>query len=97
MSEVKEIKMTLKEEKIPEPSNAYLKKLLERGIPVWRAEFHSAVNNTDDVPENYFSTDSAVKSRQVKMWWINGDGLLCFHKNEYFLVPTSTVKFIKFE
>jgi hypothetical protein len=79
------------------PSHAVLKKLLERGIPVWRAEFHSAVNNSDDVPESYFSSKSAVKSRQVDMWWINGDGLLCYHKGTYFLVPSATVKFVKFE
>lgn len=77
--------------------NPMLKKILERGIPVWRAEFHSAVNNSDDVPENYFSSQSHVKSRNVKMWWINGDGLVCLHKEKYFIVPSATVKFAKFE
>jgi len=74
-----------------------LKKLIDRGIPTWRAEFHSAVNNTDDVPENYFSSESNVKSRNVKMWWINGDGVLCLHKGKFFMVPHANVKFVKFE
>ncbi len=75
----------------------FLKKVLERGIPVWHAEFHSAVNNSDNVPENYFSSKSNVKSRHVQMWWINGDGLVCFHKDEYFMVPAASVRFFKFE
>ena len=83
------------EEKKTEPHHI-LKKILERGIPVWKADFHSAVNNSDEVPENYFSAESNRKSRQVEMWWINGDGLVCLHKNKYFMVPTSTVKFLKF-
>lgn len=74
-----------------------LTKMLERGIPVKRADFHSAVNNSDNVPENYFSNRSNVPSRNVTMWWINGDGLLCYHKKEYFFVPASTVKEAKFE
>lgn len=71
--------------------------MMERGVPVWRAEFHSAINNVDDIPENYFSNKSSVVSRHVKMWWINGDGLLCYQKERYFFVPSSTVKFVKFE
>jgi len=71
-------------------------KMIDRGIPVWRADFHSAVNNTDDVPENYFSSKSQVPSRKVDMWWIPGDGILCYHKGEYFMVPSATVKFHKF-
>ena len=74
-----------------------LSKMLDRGIPCRYAAFHSAVNNADDTPENFFSSKSAVKSRNVKMWWINGDGLLCLHKEEYFMVPSATVKFTKFE
>lgn len=79
------------------PVHPMLLKCLERGIPVMRAEFHSAVNNSDQVPENYFSNQSAVKSRQVRMWWINGDGLLCMHKGKWFIVPHATVKFANFE
>lgn len=67
----------------------------EHGIPIWRAEFHSAVNNGDDVPENYFSSKSTVKSRNVEMRWIKGDGLWCLHKGQYFIVPAATVKFAK--
>lgn len=78
-------------------SKTGLEKLLEKGVPVWRAEFHSSVNNADDVPENYFSNRSNVKSRHVDMWWVSGDGLLCNHKGKWFLVPSSTVKFVNFE
>lgn len=74
-----------------------LKKMIERGIKVWRADFHSAVNNADNVPENYFSSKSDTKSRNVEMWWIPSDGLLCLHKDRYFMVPSATVKQHKFE
>jgi hypothetical protein len=74
-----------------------LKKILERGIPVWRAEFHTAINNSDNVPENYFSSTSNVPSRVVKMWWVNGDGLFCLHKGKYFIVPSASVRFAKFD
>ena len=87
----------MKQEKQEEKMNPTLTKLLERGIPVRRAEFQSAVNNSDGTPENYFSIDSAMKSRHVTMWWINGDGLLCCHKDEYFLVPSANVRFVRFE
>lgn len=86
-----------KQETEPMSVHPMIKKLIERGIPVWRADFHCAVNNTDDVPENYFSAQSAVKSRQVEMWWINGDGLLCFQQEKFFMVPSATVKFCKFQ
>ena len=80
-----------------EPQSVMMPKgFANRPIPVWRAEFHSAVNNSDDVPESYFSSKSHVKSRQVSMWWISGDGLLCLHKGTYFIVPSATVKFAKF-
>jgi hypothetical protein len=77
--------------------NPILKKALERSVPVCTAYFHSAVNNSDDIPENNFSRDSHAKSRKVKMWWIFGDGLLCFQKDKYWIVPSSNVKFSKFE
>lgn len=68
-----------------------------KGVSVIRAEFIHAVNNADDVPESNFSISSATKSRQVKMWWIPGDGLLCFQHQKYFFVPGGMVKFVKFE
>jgi len=67
------------------------------GIPVWRAEFNRAVNNSLDVPETNFSIHSPTKSRCVQMWWIPGNGLLCLHEGKHFLVPSETVKFCKFE
>lgn len=76
--------------------NPNLQKLIDSGIPVWRAEFQGAVNNTDDVPENYFSSKSAVKSRNVQMW-LTPHFLICYHKGEYFAVPNANVKFDKLD
>ncbi len=89
--------MTAPEQTPKKQLSPILQKALDRGIPVWRAEFHAAINNSDDVPENYFSSKSAVKSRHVNMWWIQGDGLLCLHKEQWFMVPSANVKFAKFE
>lgn len=66
------------------------------GISVSRAEFIHAVNNADDIPETNFSILSPTKSRKVQMWWIPGDGLLCFQHEKYFFVPNGMVKFVKF-
>lgn len=88
---------TKSDEEISPPMDPNLKKAFERGIPVSRAVFHAAVNNSEDVPENYFSSASAIKSRNVKMWWVQGDQLLCHHKGKWFGVPASNVIFHKFE
>ncbi len=72
-------------------------KMKLNGIPVLRADFIHAVNNSDEVPENNFSIYSPTKSRQVKMWWILGDGLLCFQNEKYFFVPSGQVRVVKFE
>lgn len=89
--------MDKKNEEFQAPPAGPLLKAYERGIPVWYAVFQSSVNNTDDVPESFFSSESAVKSRNVKMWWIQGDGLLCWHKGKWFMTPSANVKFHKFE
>lgn len=73
-----------------------LESVIKRGIPVWKADFHSAVNNSDETPENFFSQKSTHKSRNVEMWWVPGDGLYCKHKDQLFGVPTSTVKKVYF-
>ncbi len=70
--------------------------LKKKGFPVWKAEFHTAINNSDDVPETMFSEKSIVPSRKVEMWWIP-DGLLCLHKDQYFLVPSASVRYVKFK
>jgi hypothetical protein len=72
-----------------------LQKLIDSGIAVWKAEFHAAVNNTDDVPETYFSSESKVPSRRVKMLYTPA-GLLCEHKDKFFMVPHASVKYCKF-
>lgn len=85
-----------KDEPFSFPHDPVLKKCLDRGIPAWYASFQSAVNNADDTPENFFSSKSSLKSRNVRMWWINGDGLLCCHKGEWFTVPAANVRFTRF-
>lgn len=72
--------------------NELIEKLIESAVPVTYAKFHSAVNNGDGTPENYFSEESNVKSRQVKMW-ASYAYLICFHKESYILVPLSNVVF----
>jgi hypothetical protein len=85
-------------EKKKEPiTGSVIQRMIEQGLPVTRAEFHAAVNNGDNIPENYFSNKSNVKSRNVQMWWINGNGILCLHHDKYFLVPAASVKFCNFE
>jgi hypothetical protein len=67
------------------------------GLPVWRAEFNRAVNNSSDVPETNFSIHSPTKSRCVQMWWVPANGLLCLQDGKHFMVPSETVKFCKFD
>ena len=43
-----------------------LVKMISQGIPVSKAEFNAAVNNADNVPENYFSFPSALLHKQCK-------------------------------
>lgn len=81
--------------------NPTLKKLLETGIPVPKVQFHAAVNNADNTPENYFSTDSLVASRRAEMW-LTPNLLICRQKNQrnkicYFWVPITTCIFGNFE
>ena len=80
-----------------DPKDPLLKKMVEKGLPVWKAEFQSSVNNTDDVPEYFFSNHSNHPSRNVQMWWLPGDGLLCLHKHEYFFVPSTNIKYVKID
>lgn len=80
---------------VPNPPSQ-IQTILSRGIPVWKAEFHTAVNNTDNTPETYFSDASNVASRNVMMWWLP-EGLYCLHKGEYFVVPSAQVRFAKFK
>ncbi len=78
--------------------NKTLEKLIQSGIPVQRAVFHSAVNNADNVPENYFALDSNNASRRVSMWYTQA-GLIChqktvkLHEDKYWIVPLPTVIF----
>lgn len=45
-----------------------IKKMMETGIKSISVQFHAAVNNADNVPENYFSDESNVPSRRVETW-----------------------------
>lgn len=73
-----------------------LKQLIELGIPVINVNFQSAVNNSDNIPETNFNAASNNASRRVKMWY-SPDGLVCFQKDKYFIVPLANVIFAKFE
>ncbi len=70
----------------PKALHPNLEKMIKQGIPVSKAEFNAAVNNADNVPENYFSEDSNNSSRRAQMWLVPA-GLLCMQKGKYFLVP----------
>lgn len=73
-----------------------IKNWIMGGVPVQKAEFQSAVNNTDGVPENNFSELSQNASRRVQMWWTVA-GLLCKHKDKFFITPTANVKHAHFK
>lgn len=73
-----------------------LQKLLDGGIRVCAAIFRDAVNNSDGTPEFHFSETTNVPSRNVRMTWTSA-GLICEHKNKYFVVPESTVKYANFK
>lgn len=70
--------------------NERLAEEIEKGIEVTQALFHTAVNNSERVPEAEFNTNSPKASRQVQMW-LTTVGLVCSHKEEYFIVPVSNV------
>lgn len=78
--------------------NGSLETLILHGIPVSKADFHTAVNNGQDVPENSFNAASDNKRRRVQMWLVAGGSfMLCFHNNKYFGVPSSNIKFWNFK
>lgn len=72
-----------------------LKALIETGIPVEEAFFHSAVNNGDKVPQNNFSIHSNDKGRVVEMWDTPA-GLVCRHNGLCFRVPEPNIKFLNY-
>lgn len=71
-----------------------LEEAFKVAIPVKEAHFHSAINNAQKVPENYFSMESNVPSRQIEMR-ISGElQLLIYrHKNELMWTPLANCKF----
>lgn len=72
--------------------NKVLEGLIKNGIPTWYAQFHAAVNNSDNIPETMFSSKSTQESRRIEMW-STPHFLVCKHKNKYFLVPMASVIF----
>lgn len=76
--------------------NKTLAKLIETGIPVTAAKFHTAVDNSEKVPESYYSAESNLKSRRIEMWY-TPNGLVCMHKDAYFIVPLANVIFANFK
>lgn len=73
--------------------NQVLEKLIETGVPVSEAHFHTAVNNGANVPENNFSEKSNNAERRVEMWATSADLLVMRHKNRLFFTPMANVKF----
>lgn len=72
--------------------------LSEGGLSVMRADFHAAVNNAQDVPENYLSEKSDNPSRRAEMWLTAGGNLLiCKQNGKWFGVPAASCKFFKFK
>lgn len=63
---------------------------------MWKAVFKNSVSNADNVPEMFFSTKSNVKSRNITMLWIVGEGLLCNQGDQYFLVPRGNIDYVHF-
>ena len=80
----------------PNATNKNQEQLIEKGIPVSRAVFHSAVNNGDDTPENEFSMKSAKSGKRVKML-LTPHGLMCDHKERHFFVPLANIIFMNLE
>jgi len=67
-----------------------IEQLIENGIRVTKATFHSAVDSAYGTAENRLLHKSDNKQRQAEMW-ITDLGLL-FHQNKkYTLVPLANV------
>ncbi len=60
------------------------------GIPVTMAQFQSAVNNGENIPENAFNAKSGAPGRRVEMWMCPPI-LLCYHNKTYFWTPLVNV------
>lgn len=71
--------------------NPTLKKLIETGIPLEEANFHSAVNNGQRVPGSCYSTKSQNKDRQCEMW-LNGHLLICLKDGIYFGTSSANIR-----
>jgi hypothetical protein len=85
--------------------NDTLKKWIEDGIPVAKANFHLAVDNADKIPESYLARESDVISRRAEMWYTPHGLIVCQIKQTskkkdkekvYFVVPLPTVAFAHF-
>lgn len=76
--------------------NKKLEELLIKSIPIAEARFHQAVNNSDKVPETYYSIDSANSSRRIEMH-LTPNFLLCNHKDKYYAVPLANIIDMRFK
>jgi hypothetical protein len=73
-------------------SQRTLSHLFETGIPVDKTVFKQAVDNGNNIPQNFFSADSNNLEKQVPMR-ITPVGIVCFHKGKYIRVPDSNTIF----
>lgn len=67
-----------------------LESKIEGGIPVTHAKFHQAVDNSTKEPSSDFNMASNNSGRRVEMW-LTDVGLICLHKDEYFIVPEANI------
>jgi hypothetical protein len=63
---------------------------IENGISVAHAKFHQSVDNSNKEPSTEFNMASGNAGRRIEMW-LTEIGLVCLHKDEYFIVPTANI------
>jgi hypothetical protein len=79
-----------------EISHSYIQKLIEVGIPVAKAQFHQAVMNGMNQPENMLSEKSDNKSRRADMW-LTQLGLICKQEDKIFGTPLANIIYFHFK
>lgn len=72
-----------------------LDKMWASGVPVKHARFQGDVNNGEGTPQTEFNLASNKRDRRVEMRLVP-QGLLCFHCDEFFMVPLPHIKQIGF-
>lgn len=76
-------------EELPE-MNKTLKGLISTGIPLSSVTFHQAVNDSNNMPQNFFSNKSEKKDRRADMWWTH-TCVVIKHAETYIIAPHANV------